>query len=74
MELEYADLKNQSAADKKNRQSGNASKGGQSSGIEDEVTLSSINRGAKNQLMHKPSESVTPDEKRALRTQISLFV
>ncbi len=72
MELEYAELKKRSVIENSVSKKQNGANERQTLNIGDEVTLSSVKPNTEASSGRKPS-SVTPDEKHALRTPISLF-
>ncbi len=72
IELEYAELKKRSVIENIVSKKQNGANERQALDIGDEVTLSSLRPNTEASSGRKPS-SVTPDEKYALRTPISLF-
>ena len=73
LELQYAELKKQSAVDQNNNQSQNGSKEHKSTNITDKVTLSLPPPEIAEPAKRKPSQPVTPDEILALRAQLSVY-
>ncbi len=73
IELEYAAMKKQSAADRSKSKPSNFLKRSQLSDSEYDVTLASTNADAENQPRKRPSQPVTLDEKQALITRFALL-
>lgn len=69
LELQYAELKKQSAVDQNNSKTSSGAKEHRTANIADEVTLSSTLLDAE----RKPSQPVTPDEMQALRGLFSVY-
>jgi len=73
LELQYEELKKQSAIDRNENQASTPRKRRQSGGIDDEITLSSVHPVADDPARRLQSQPVTADEMQALRTQLSIY-
>ena len=73
LELQYAELKKQSAVDQDNSRTPNRAKERKTANVTDEVSLSSTLLDADETTKRKPSQPVTPDEMQALRGLFSVY-
>jgi hypothetical protein len=73
LELQYAELKKQSAVDQNNNQTPDGAKERKSANITDKVTLSSAPLVTDEATKRKPSQPVTTDEMQALRDLFSVY-
>lgn len=74
LELYYNELKKQAVVDRDTDQARNSRKEQQAGKPGTRVVHSSGQAGVEDPLKRKPSQPVTPDEKQALRGQLSIYV